>query len=415
MPSLRSLAKFLLPVAVIAVALGGAGLLQATRPVVEPVTLGERVFTVRTVPVNFEKHQPELHLFGELVATHEVVLQAPVEGRVIEVAPELVDGGTVRKGQVLLRLDPFDHVTEMRDLEAGLDEARARQRELELMLEAERDMLALSDQRLAIASRDLDRQKKLQSSSFASKKNLDDAQLRLTNEETARRQSEREIAALGARMDQQKAVEAKLLVSIDRVGRDIAETTVTAPFDALVGEVDVAPGKEIRAYDRLVALTEIPSIEVRFTLNDADFGRLWDDGLIGREVAANWRLGSETYPIEARIDRIQSRIEARRGGISVFAAITANPRDAPLRPGAFLDIAMKDRAYDHVVLLPRSALFDPATVYGVIDGRLVGYDVEVVDRGADDVLVRGALEEGVPLVTTRLAEMAPGLKVEMVP
>ncbi|MEZ5824486.1 MAG: HlyD family efflux transporter periplasmic adaptor subunit [Geminicoccaceae bacterium] len=404
-----------MPVAVIAVALGGAGYLQATRPVVEPEPVREQIFAVHTVPVSFSRHQPTLALFGELVASREAVLQAPVEGRVIEVSPALVEGGTVERDAVLLRLDPFDHETRKRELEASLAQQRARLAELELMLAAESDLLVLNDERLTLAQRELDRQRKLQSSSFSSKKNLDDSSLKVAGEQTSRRQREREIATLGSKIDQQKAAIDQLQLSLERVERDIAETVVRAPFDALVGAVDVAVGKELRAYDRIASLTDSASIEIHFTLDDADFGRLWEDGLVGRPVEASWSLGSEIFPLEGRVERIESRVQANRGGIGVFAAITGNPRSAPLRPGAFLSISMKDRAYENVALLPRTALFDPARVYGVVDDRLVGHDVEIVDRGADDVLVRGELDEGLPVVTTRLAEIATGLKVELVP
>ncbi|MCB2011313.1 MAG: HlyD family efflux transporter periplasmic adaptor subunit [Geminicoccaceae bacterium] len=409
------LARILLPLAVIAIAVGGAGYLQATRPLVQPEPVIEQIFAVRTAPVSFSRHQPRLELFGELVAAREAVLQSPVEGRVIEMSPALVEGGAVRRDEVLLRLDPFDHETRKRELQASLVQQEARLVELELTAAADRDLLALNDERLAIARRELDRQQKLRSSSFSSTKNLDDSRMKVTAEETTRRQREREIAAAAARIDQQKAAIDQLRLSLGRVERDIAETVVRAPFDGLVERVDVALGKELRAYDQLATLIDAGSIEIHFTLDDADFGRLWQDGLVGRTIDATWTLGDQAFALEGRVSRIGSRVQASRGGVGVFAEITGNPHSAPLRPGAFLTIGMDDRAYENVAMLPRSALFDPARVYGVVDSRLVGFDVEIVDRGATDVLVRGELAEGLPVVTTRLAEIASGLKVEMVP
>jgi hypothetical protein len=76
---------------------------------------------------------------------------------------------------------------------------------------------------------------------------------------------------------------------------------------------------------------------------------------------------------------------------------------------------LPDMVYEQVALLPASALFDGDTVYAVEDGRLVERRVALVaDRGRQ-VLVQGELAAGEPILTSRLAEVASGLKVEIAP
>jgi membrane fusion protein, multidrug efflux system len=66
-----------------------------------------------------------------------------------------------------------------------------------------------------------------------------------------------------------------------------------------------------------------------------------------------------------------------------------------------------------VIELPASALFHGDTVYAIENGRLLPRSVELVaDLGAH-ILVRGELDAGEPVVTSRLAEIGPGLKVEV--
>jgi multidrug efflux pump subunit AcrA (membrane-fusion protein) len=129
-------------------------------------------------------------------------------------------------------------------------------------------------------------------------------------------------------------------------------------------------------------------------------------------VQALWRLGATSFPIAGRIARVESTIDPASGGVQVYAEVTGNPEDAPLRPGAFVAVLLPDRLHREVVELPASALFHGDTVYAIEAGRLRPRPVEVVADLGPRILVRGELAAGDPIVTSRLAEIGPGLKVE---
>lgn len=411
---MRWFGKLLLPVLVVALALGGAGYLRATRPSVEPEPVVEKVWNVRSTEVRYADHQPVLELFGDIVAMRARTLEAPVAGRVTFVAPELVDGGRVAAGTVLVRLDPFTFEARLRELEADRRELEADRAELESNRRAQTDLLAFARQRLGIAERDYTRYERLEGRNVGTTAQLEAAESRVAAEATAVRQLEREIESLASQLERIEARTERLEVSLERAGRDLEDTSIEAPADALVEDVEVAIGKEVRAFDPLATLIDEAGLEIRFALRDAEFGRLWEAGLIGRELEAIWRLGSVEFPLEAEIERIQSSIDASRASVAVYARITANPEDAPLRPGAFLHIRLPDRLQEDVAALPATALFADSTIYAIDAGRLVPHRVEVVDRGDGRVLVKGGLDEGRPVLTSRLAEIQPGLKVEIV-
>jgi RND family efflux transporter MFP subunit len=411
---MRWLGKLLLPVLVLVLALGGAGYLRATRPMVEPEPVTKKVWNVRATELRFADHQPVLELFGDLVAMRERTLEAPVAGRVVHVAPELVDGGRVAAGTVLVRLDPFVYEARLRELEAERRSLEADRAEIELDQRAQADLLELGRQRLEIARRDLVRYEQLEGRNVGTQAQLDTALNRVALEATAVRQVEREIESLAVRLDSLAAQTAKLEVDLERARRDLDDTSIEAPADALVAEVELAIGKEVRAFDPLARLIDTDGIQIRFTLRDAEFGRLWEAGLIGRALEADWQLGDVTFPLEGVVERIESRIDPTRAGVAVYARITGNPLDAPLRPGAFLRIRLPDRLQEDVAALPATALFAESTIYAIDEGRLVPHRVEVVDRSSGRVLVRGDIAPGWPVLTSRLAEVKPGLLVEVV-
>lgn len=411
---MRLLGKLVLPILILALAIAGAGYLRATRPAVEPEPVVEKVWDVEAIELEYASHQPTLELFGDLVAMRERTLQAPIAGRVVEVAPELIEGGRVEAGTVLARLDPFAFEVRLRELMAEKAELEASRAELGIDQEAQRDLLELARERLAIAVREVERYQRLEGRNVGTQAQLDAAISRRVNEATLVRQGEREIDALGLRVAQLDARLDRQAALIERAERDLADTAIRAPATSLIADVEVAVGKELRAFDPIATLIDEAGIEIRFSLRDAEFGRLWQDGLIGRPLAATWRLGDAVFPLEGEVSRIESRIDAAQAAVDVFARITANPMNAPLRPGAFLHVEVPDQRHEDVAALPATALFAGGTVYAIDEGRLVPHRVEVVDRTGDSVLVKGGIEAGRPVLASRLTEIRPGLKVEVV-
>ena len=404
--------KILVPIALLASSLAGAGYLHSTRPAVQPAPAVERVWTVRAEPARFADHRPVLELYGDLVAGREVTLRPLVAGEVVEASAKLVEGGAFAAGERLIAIDPFDYQAACDELAAEAREAEARRAELQSMLASERAMVRLDETRLELAQRDLARRERLLGSQAASEKALDDARMLVAEHEAARALRRQTIEALEARLEQQDAAIRRLEVALRRAERDLANTELRAPFTGFVTEVSAAIGKRVGIGDPIARLIDGERLEIRFTLSDAEFGRLWQDGLIGREVQALWRLGATGFPVKGRIARVESTIDPASGGVEIYAEVTGNPEGAPLRPGAFVTVLLADRLHREVAELPASALFHGDTVYAIEDGRLQPRPVEVVaDLGAR-ILVRGELAAGDPIVTSRLAEIAPGLKVE---
>ncbi len=108
-----------------------------------------------------------------------------------------------------------------------------------------------------------------------------------------------------------------------------------------------------------------------------------------------------------------SRIDPTTGGVDLYARILDAGLDQPLRPGAFVEVEIADRAYPGVARLPESALHGEGTVYAVVENRLEARRVSVAAYDGDDVLLRGELAEGERVVTTRFAEIGPGVRVEV--
>ncbi|MGI9508271.1 MAG: efflux RND transporter periplasmic adaptor subunit [Geminicoccaceae bacterium] len=406
--------KILLPIILLAISLAGAGYLRATKPEVAPSPEIEPVWNVRAATVERHDHQPVLDLYGELVAAREVTLRPKVAGEVIEASRKLLEGGRFEQGQMLLRIDPFDYEAAIDDLRAQITEAKAKRDELVANRATEEILLELDRDQLVLVGRDVERYERLSGSSAASENALDDARIALSRQTGTVSQREQAIVVLDTRMVQQKAVIDRLSVALRIAERDLADTEIKAPFSGVIADVNAQIGRQLNANDAVARLIDDRNLEIAFELADADFGRLWQSGLIGRKVVGRWKLGRSMFSLPATIARVVPTIDPASGGIAVYASIDDDHEDIPLRPGAFIEVEMLDRLYVDVVELPASALFSENTVYVIDDNRLRAEAVELVASNGDQVLIATDIADGAMVLTSRLAEVGPGLRVEVV-
>ncbi|MEE2980413.1 MAG: efflux RND transporter periplasmic adaptor subunit [Pseudomonadota bacterium] len=406
--------KFALPPAILMVAMAGAIVLWNTRPEVEAKSPEVEARAVAAVAVEHLDQRPTLRLYGAVIAGREVELRPLAAGRIVAVGDNFADGGVVRAGDTLIVIDPFDYEADVAELAAQVAEAQAKLDEISTDHGAAGQLLIRDHEQFELARREVARQEKLADSPAASPKALDDAHLALSIRAQQVIQRQQTIDRLAAQTAQQRAVIERRVVALDRAKRKLEETRLVAPFDGYLVDTDVAIGKRVDMGDRVARLIDAGRLEVKFHVSGAQFTRLLaGDGYRGMPAEVVWRIGDQTFRFVAVIDRVEGEIDAQSGGVDLYARIEGAGAGDVLRPGAFVDVTLADRLYKNVVRLPESALHDGATVYVAISGVLEARQVEVVARGNDNVLVRGALASGELVVTTRLPEIGPGLQVDI--
>lgn len=407
--------KIALPLLTLVGAVLAVGYLQATRPEIERTGPAERARPIAASTVQIADIQPAIDAFGEVVAQRDVELRALVAGPVVAVGENFENGGTVRAGELLVEIDPFEYRAAVTEAQAALAEARAQLAETRAEVGAEEAGLVEDRTQLALAERELDRREALLAKGTASEKTVDDALVRRSDRARALAATERRLAGLRARIARQEAVIARTGVALERAERDLANTRLVAPFDGYLTGVTAALGKRLGVNDRVVRLLDLARLDIRIHLSDADYGRLVSSaaGLRGRPVEVTWRAGDRNFPFRAVIQRADGEVDAASGGVRVFARIEQEASRVPLRPGAFVEVRIPDRVYRAAARLPETALVGGDTVYAVVDGRLEPRPVALLARVGNDVVVSGGIIEGESVATTRFPEIGPGVKVEV--
>lgn len=409
----RTVLQVILAVGIVFAGKAGMDWLIATKPAGFSRPVSEQVYTVRTARIELADHQPAFTVYGNTVAGDDVDLRALVSGEIVSVHPQLEVGKTVKAGDVLVAVDAFDYEGALTEAEANLQEAEAQLAEIDARIAYEEQALSRTREQLQLAERDLERSSDLLRRGSGTQKNVDDRQMTVFERTQGVEQRESNLKIEQTRADQQRAAIRRLQWRTEQAGRDLKNTRLLAPFDAVVLSVSAGIGRNLSANDVVVSLYHSDSLDVRFVVTDSQYGRLLSDprGVIGRPVTVTWSIGGEPAVFNGRIDRAGAELRSDRGGVELFATVDLESSPTDLRPGAFVEVTVPDRIYDSMVRLPETAVYNGNRVYVIEDGRLVARPVTVATYTGGDVIVSQGLAAGETVMTTQIADARDGLKV----
>ena len=374
----------------------------------------EAVYTIETVRAVAQSHQPMISVFGDIVAGRTLNITALVPGEVVEVNPALRVGSRLSKGDPLLAINQFNFEVARDEAKANLKEAEASLLEARARLLMEETGLKRTNEQLELAQADLARARGLAKSGTVAKRVVEERALVVSQRKAAFETSGANIAIQKAQIEARAAAVQRLEVTLRNTEQQLINTTLKAPFDAVVQAVNVEVGQTVSTALSLITLYEADTLDARFVLSDGQYGRLIDGGqnLEDRKIQVNWNVGASKNSYEATIDRVGAEIAANRGGISVFARIEKNAINDGLRPGAFVEVDVPDQTFEKTFRLPESAIFegDVAYILGA-ESRLVARPVTIEVYDGEHVIVSGGLLEGDEVLITEIAEVGAGLLV----
>jgi membrane fusion protein (multidrug efflux system) len=247
--------------------------------------------TVSSATVKEEDWKPTLSAVGSISAVQGAVVSSELSGVVSQIAFE--NGGTAKKGDLLVQLD------------ASAEEALLRSAEAEAEL----------------ARQDLERTRGLASQKVVSKAELDAAQSKFN----------------------------RLNAVVDQMRSNIRKKTIIAPFDGQLGIRQVNVGQMINAGQQVVPLTSLDPVFADFALPQQYLGQLKP----GLEV----HVTTDALPgrvFSGKLTAINSMVDSSTRNITLQA--TLENLDHALRPGMFAKAEVTLPEKHKTLVVPGSAI-----------------------------------------------------------
>lgn len=327
-----------------------------------------------------------IEAWGTVQAARQVSLQSQVTGEVVNIGNAFEPGAHVKRGELLLQIDPADYRLAVRQHRANLTKAEAD--------------LALEDGKRAVAEQE-----------YA-----------LLSQETNPSEAQRRLMLREPQRDTARAAVAAAEAALAAAELDLARTQVKAPFNALVMERQVNKGTRVSGGTSLATLVDTDTYWVELAVPAASLRwmELPTDGQQGSRVRLyQERVWGETRYREGRVVRLRGDLDQKGRMARLLVAITdplalADPDQPSLLLGAFVRAEIAGRQLQDVLAMERGWLRDDNTLW-VMDrgGKLAVRHPQLVYSGTHHVYVRDGLEPGDRIVTSELAVAVEGMPLRI--
>lgn len=197
---------------------------------------------------------------------------------------------------------------------------------------------------------------------------------------------------------------------------DLSYTTITAPFDGVVGDNQVDVGSLVIANQtKLVRLTKINPIEAEFYIADVDnLSRKTNlDSGAWQQLNSEAVLNLNNEDFTGKVTFIDNVVNTATG--SVLAKASFDNSEGKILPGAFGHIKMSGFFQKNAFNIPQVALQQSATnsyVLVVKDGKVSQKNVKIGYQTKNMVAVTEGLEEGDKIIVNNFLKIGVGAPVE---
>ena len=376
---IRKTLKYVLPVAVIALALVSARVITSNKP--EPRTRNDvaSLAVVDATRLSATSYPVVIRSQGTVQPTLANTLVPAVAGTVVSISDNFVAGGTFKAGDLLLQIDPQDYEIALRQASANLSQVDAQLQE----------EVARADQARA-------EWRSMGRSGSPSPLTLREPQL----------------AAAEANRDAAQA-------QVEQAELELERTRVIAPYNGVVTERQVDLGQFVARGAPVGSIHSIHAVDVRLPLSNRQLTYL--------QIPTTESSATKNTPnveLRASIGATQQLwtgaliraegIDATTQQLNVIARID-NPHTQsvrPLRVGQFVHALIQGEVLQDVFVIPRAAVREEREVL-VIDENDEIQRRQVTIAWADDQVaaVVDGLAEGDLLVLTPMSTVSDGTPV----
>jgi len=345
-------------------------------------------FKVEISQIQVQNFQIELNSFGIVQAKRKGEIHSLVNGQILSIAASFTAGAYIKKGEVLLTLDPSEYKVAVQRAHSDLASA-------ELALAEEE---ARSDQ----ARRDWSKQKNNQPGT--------DYALRVP-----------QLKAVKASLNTARAQLALAELNLER-------TQVKASYDGRIQQTFVDLGAVVAPSNKLAEGYASDAVEIRLPLSNLDMPfinlpRPFASTSVPTPVTfvnslvqppEYWE--GEVLMSEASIDETSQQLYLVSRIEDPFLSNQASQLKVKqaLKIGQYLEASIQGKTLESVIVIPNETIYQGKYVYVVSGDEVLRKNINIAWQNKNLSVISQGLEAGDLLVTTLLGQVASSTKVAII-
>jgi RND family efflux transporter MFP subunit len=366
-------------------AVAGAVVIEKTSPKArkrQPVRIIPIVQAEKVYPTNQQITVPAM---GTVIPARETILKSRVSGEVVSIHPDFMEGGFIKKGEVVVQIDPEDHELIVAQKKSAVVNA-----EYALKLELGHQEVAKHEWNL------------LKSDEPASPNELE----------------------LALRKPHLEKVEADLTAAraeLEQANLNLSRTTVRSPYNSIVRKKYVDIGSQVSGQEQLAEIIGTDEYWIQVSIPVERLKWIYiprDASDEGSPVRIRFRNGHER---SGRVIKLLGDLETEGRMARVMVSVpdplclkAPDMEQPPLLIGEYVRVEIKGREIETLYRIPHGTLHDGSKIWvaGNSD-KLEIRQAEVIWRDTDFVLIRDGLNPGDRLIVSDLAVPVDGMPVKI--
>lgn len=329
---------------------------------------------VDTITLAQQPYQVIVNSYGTIIPRTKTSLSAEVAGKIIAVSDQFVNGGSFKKGDVLVKLDDRDYIANVKIAEAKFILAKEKLLETEARaIQAKEDWDKNSPHILA-----------------------NDLVLHKPQLETAKANK------LSAQAELLKAQ-----ISLER-------TEIIAPYHGKISSKTADLGQVVAQSTLLAEIYSSDVVEARLPIKNKDLSFIKNNHTNNKamDVSLYSDLGGENT-WQGFIDRSEGVIDGSSQQLNIFVQINQDQQSKPLIIGQYVTARITGIMLKKSIVIPNDAIYLGSYVYVEKEGRIYRRDISVFWHNDSESVIEHGLNHGDKLVVTPLGSVSSGTAVKV--
>lgn len=349
------------------------------RPPVKMVPL------VQIQKISPQTQQVSIQAMGTVVPAKELVLKPRVSGEIVGVHPEFTQGGILRKGEQVIRIDDLDY-----KLIAAQKQSAVADADYELKLEMGRQDVARRE-------------------------------WQLLNGDNPAQQADADLALRKPHLEKARSDLKAANAELEAAKLQLARTRIVAPFNGILRATNVEKGSQVAVQENLATLVGTDEYWVQVSV-PVDRLKWVDIPNNQRDQGAEASIKYQGDAVRTgRVVKLLSDLEAEGRMARLVVSVTdplglksPDKKKPALLIGEYVRVEIQGSKIEDAFRIPRSALRDNTHIWLADEqDKLEIRKVRTLWRDSRSVLIKDGLKPGARLIVSDLATPVAGMAVNV--
>ncbi len=376
---------------------------------------------VEVITINPIPFRARAMAFGNVEPKVVLKAKSEVSGKISYIHPDLKKGASLKKGTVVLRIEPTSFEISLNQSKAGLAGSQSSLAQLQSEEKSTKRLLSISQKNLNVGLKELNRIKTLWDKRLISRSTLDKEEQKVLSLRQQVQDIQGKLSSYASRKSATRAQITQSESQVDQSKDTLGRTEVRIPFDARVGMVSIEKGEFVGAGGLLFEALGVQAVEITAQLPIKQFRPLITglggkpsgenpngDSSISLRNPASLQMALKNMNLEARVRlvgdssdasiwegqliRLSESVDPTRDTLGVVIAVD-NPYDGiipgkrpPLLKGMYTSVELLSPVKP-ALIIPRKAIHQGRVYIANDDNKLEIQTVNILFLQGDMVVL----------------------------